>query len=67
MTLGEGVKEADPYAKAIAIGSDENTPIAYAGHKSDGVYVFDSAANSFTFYAPTIPDWVHALNITKLR
>jgi predicted AlkP superfamily pyrophosphatase or phosphodiesterase len=68
-TLGEWVKEADPRAKAIAIGSDENIPIAYAGHKSDGVYVFDSAANSFTtstFYAPSIPDWLNAFNQAEL-
>lgn len=68
-TLAEWVKEADPHAKAIAIGSDENVPIAYAGHKSDGVYVFDSAANSFTtstFYAPSVPDWVNAFNQTEL-
>jgi predicted AlkP superfamily pyrophosphatase or phosphodiesterase len=68
-TLGEWVKQADPRAKAIAIGSDENIPIAYAGHKSDGVYVFDPAANSFTtstFYAESIADWVKAFNQTEL-
>ena len=64
-TVGEWVKEADPHAKAIALGSDTSIPIAYAGHKSDGVYVFDAAANKFTtptFYAPAIADWVKAFN-----
>ena len=68
-TVGEWVKEADPHAKAIALGSDTSIPIAYAGHKSDGVYVFDAAANKFTtptFYAPAIADWVKAFNQTEL-
>jgi predicted AlkP superfamily pyrophosphatase or phosphodiesterase len=68
-TLGEWVKQADPRAKAISLGSDENIPIAYAGHKSDGVYVFDPAANSFTtstFYAASIADWVKTFNQTEL-
>jgi predicted AlkP superfamily pyrophosphatase or phosphodiesterase len=68
-TLGEWVKESDPHAKAIAIGSGENIPIAYAGHKSDGMYRFDPAANGFTtstFYAPSIPSWLTAFNQTEL-
>jgi predicted AlkP superfamily pyrophosphatase or phosphodiesterase len=68
-TLGEWVKQADPRAKAISLGSDENIPVAYAGHKSDGVYVFDPAANSFTtstFYAARVADWVNTFNQTEL-
>jgi predicted AlkP superfamily pyrophosphatase or phosphodiesterase len=68
-TLGEWVKEANPRAKAISIGSDANIPIAYAGHKSDGVYVFDSVSNIFTtstFYAPSIASWVEEFNRKEL-
>jgi predicted AlkP superfamily pyrophosphatase or phosphodiesterase len=68
-TIGEWVKEADPRAKAIALGSDANIPIAYAGHKCDGVYGFDAAANSFTtstYYASDIADWVKVFNQAEL-
>jgi predicted AlkP superfamily pyrophosphatase or phosphodiesterase len=68
-TVGEWIKEADPHAKAIALGSDNDIPVAYAGHKSDGMYVFDPRINKFTtstFYSSSIPDWMKAFNLNEL-
>ena len=68
-TIGEWVKEADPHAKAFALGSDNNIPVAYAGHKSNGMYAFDAAANEFTtstYYAASIVKWVKAFNQNEL-
>jgi predicted AlkP superfamily pyrophosphatase or phosphodiesterase len=68
-SVGEWVKEADPHAKAIALGSDNDIPVAYAGHECDGMYVFDSTANKFTtstFYSSSIADWVKTFNRNEL-
>jgi predicted AlkP superfamily pyrophosphatase or phosphodiesterase len=68
-TVGKWVKEADPHTKAIALGSDNDIPVAYAGHKSDGMYSIDSTVNKFTtstFYASSIADWVNTFNQNEL-
>src|SRR6202020_1351440 len=64
-TLGEWVKQADPRAKSIALGSGEFVAISYGGHIADGVYWFDSTAHSFTtstFYSRSLADWVTKFN-----
>jgi predicted AlkP superfamily pyrophosphatase or phosphodiesterase len=68
-TLGEWVKDADPKAKAIAMGSDNDIPVAYAGHRCDGMYIFDGRVNRFTtssYYAQEVAGWVEKFNESEL-
>jgi predicted AlkP superfamily pyrophosphatase or phosphodiesterase len=67
-TLAEWVKQADPHARAIALGSNR-IPIAYGGRRADAVYWHDAGLNLFTtstFYTPRMVDWVKTFNETAL-
>lgn len=67
-TIGEWILKAAPGAKAIALGTGQPIPIAYAGHAGTAVW-FDSTLNQFTtstFYARSLPSWVTSFNQTKL-
>jgi len=68
-TLGEWVKSADPRAKSIALGAGDRIPIAYAGHRTDAAYWYDTSLNAFTtstFYAQSAAGWITSFNRTQL-
>jgi arylsulfatase A-like enzyme len=68
-TLGEWIKRSSGDAKSIALGTGTSIPIAYAGHRCDGAYWFDSRLNQFTtstFYADALPEWIVAFNQSEL-
>ncbi len=68
-TLGEWIKAANPRAKAVSLGTGNPVPIAYAGHKSDGAYWYNSSINEFTtstYYTPQLPPWVKTFNRDEL-
>lgn len=68
-TLGEWIKRSNADARSIALGTGTAIPIAYAGHRSDGAFWFDSRLNQFTtstFYADALPAWIVAFNRSEL-
>jgi len=64
-TLGDWLKQENPEARVFAVAGKDRAAIAMGGHKSDGVYWFDSKSGQFTtsgYYASELADYVLTFN-----